>query len=168
MTFIIILIIVYVIIATYINNKRNQVLYKSLEELKNAHEKALKRYRNLVIGSLIIIVLGIIIYKCFETHRTEVYEYWLFGTRTGTKEVLTKYGWWSYTLIGTGLLIGIPSFIGLLDRLKAIIRYKDMTADEYNAYKCKIMGDIRRDENIIKNVKRVNLIIKIFNKLNGL
>lgn len=168
MTFIIILIIVYVVVATYINNKRSQVLYKSLEDLKNAHEKAFKRYRNLTIGSFIIIVAGIIIYNCFETHRIEVYEYWLFGTRTGTKEVLTKYGWWSYILIGTGSLIGIPSIIGLLDRLKAIIRYKDMTADEYNAYKCKIIDDIHREENIMKNVKRVNTAIKIFNKLNGL
>lgn len=36
----------------------------------------------------------------------------VFGTHTGTREVLTTSAWWSYILRGFGILIGIPVLIG--------------------------------------------------------
>ena len=87
-------------------------------------------------------------------HETEEYEYWLFGTHKGTREVLTTSAWWSYILRGLGVLIGFPVLIGYLDRLNAVRRYKKMTQDEYVHLQQKTQADIKKQDEEAKQARK--------------
>ena len=120
MTFIIILVIVLAIIGIYARYKQEQIVGLSHKEILEKHRHAFAVYRGWLIFAIILFIGGYLLAKCYPMYETEEYEYWLFGTQKGTREVLTASAWWSYILRGLGILIGIPVLIGFLDRWKAI------------------------------------------------
>lgn len=99
-------------------------------------------------------------------YETEEYEYWLFGTQKGTREVLTTEAWWSYILRILGVLIGIPCLIGFIDRRKAINKYEAMSSNEYSNFQREVYQDMenqRRQDEKVKGVKNIIKIFKLFN-----
>lgn len=165
MTFIVILVIVLSIISVYIRYKQDQVVGLSHKEILEKHQKAFAIYRGWLIFAVILFVCGYLLAKCFPMYKTENYEYWFFGTHTGTREVLTASAWWSYILRGFGILIGIPVLIGFLDRWNAIRRYRKMTQLEYANFQQLVQSDINKQEESAKQAKKTRTIINIIGKI---
>lgn len=164
-TLIFVLVIVLTIIVAYMKHKQEQVVGLSLHEILQKHRSAYSSYRGWLIFSIIILIIGFLLSEFCDMYETEEYEYWLFGTQKGTREVLTAEAWWSYILRFFGVLIGIPCLIGFLDRRNAIKRYEAMSINEYSTFQQQIRQEIKKQEENTKKAKRVNTAIKIFGKL---
>lgn len=165
MTFIMILVIVLSIITVYIRYKQDQIVGLSHKEILEKHQKAFANYKGWLIFAAILFVCGYLLAKCFPMYKTENYEYWFFGTHTGTREVLTTSAWWSYILRGFGILIGIPVLIGFLDRWSAIRRYRKMTQAEYANFQQLVQSDINKQDESVKQAKKTRTIINIIGKI---
>ena len=81
------------------------------------------------------------------------------------REVLTTSAWWSYILRGLGVLAGIPSLIGFLDRWNAVKKYQNMSYNEYVNLQHTTRQDIEQQDKNMKEAKRRNTIIKIIGKI---
>ena len=160
MTFLLFLVIVIAIIAVYARYKQEQIVGLSHEEILEKHRHAFAVYRGWLIFAIILFIGGYLLAKCYPMYETEEYEYWLFGTQKGTREVLTASAWWAYILRGFGILIGIPVFIGFLDRWKAIKKYERMSISEYSNLQQKTQADIKKADEEAKQIKRARKIGK--------
>ena len=159
MTFILFLVIVLAIIAVYARYKQEQIVGLSKMQILEKHRNALFTYGVWLIFAIILFVVGYLLSVCLPMHETEEYEYWLFGTHKGTREVLTTSAWWSYILRGLGVLIGFPVLIGYLDRLNAVRRYKKMTQDEYAHLQQKTKADIKKQDEQAKQARKTRRMI---------
>ena len=126
-TLLIIAIVIISVLVTYTRYKQEQIVNLTHKELLEKHQHAYSVYKGWLIFSILLFVFGYILSQCFPMYETEEYEYWLFGTQKGTREVLTTSAWWSYILRGLGVLAGIPSLIGFLDRWNAVKKYQNMS-----------------------------------------
>lgn len=165
MTFILFLVIVLAIIAVYARYKQEQIVGLSKMQILEKHRSAFAVYRGWLIFAVVLFAIGFLLAKCYPMYETEEYEYWLFGTHKGTREVLTTSAWWSYILRGLGVLVGIPVLIGFLDRWNAIQRYKKMTQDEYAHLQQKTQADIKKQDEDAKRAKRTRSIINNVGKI---
>lgn len=168
MTFLLFLVIVIAIIAVYARYKQEQIVGLSHEEILEKHRHAFAVYRGWLIFAVILFVGGYLLAKYYPMYETEEYEYWLFGTHKGTREVLTTSAWWSYILRGLGILIGIPVLIGFLDRWNAVKRYEKMTLNEYSHLQQKTREDIKKQDEEAKQARRVRKLAHNINDfING-
>ena len=165
MTFLLFLVIVIAIIAVYARYKQEQIVGLSYEEILEKHRHAFAVYRGWLIFAIILFIGGYLLAKCCPMYETEEYEYWLFGTQKGTREVLTASAWWSYILRGLGILIGIPVLIGFLDRWKAIKKYERMSISEYSNLQQKTQADIKKQDEEAKRAKRARGIANVIGKI---
>lgn len=164
-TLLIILIIVLVLVSFRLRYKQEQVVGLSREQLLQKHRNAFFVYRFWVILSIVMFIGGYILAEYFPIYETEEYEYWFFGTERGTHEVLTATAWWSYILRGLAIIIFIPAIIGFFDRLSAINKYKNMSADSYSSLQEKTLKDIKKQDEYAKNAKRAKTAMNIFDKI---
>lgn len=164
-TLLILIIVVLVISTTYIRHKQEQIVNLSQKELLEKHRHACAIYRGWLIFAVLLFVGGYLLSVCYPMYETEEYEYWLFGTQKGTREVLTTSAWWSYILRTLGVLIGIPVSIGFFDRWNAIKRYKKMSLHEFSNLQYTTQQNIDEQDQETKKVKKVNLILKILGKI---
>lgn len=164
-TLLIVLAIVICIILCYNRYKQEQIVGLSHEEILEKHRHALAVYRGWLVFAVILFVGGYLLAKCYPMYETEDYEYWLFGTQKGTREVLTAFGWWSYILRLLGVFIGIPSLIGFFDRWKAVRKYENMSLSEYSDLQQKTQADINKQDREAKEAKRGRTIGKIIGKI---
>ena len=168
MTFLLFLVIVIAIIAVYARYKQEQIVGLTKEQILEKHRNAYATYKGWLIFAVILFVGGYLLAKCYPMYETEEYEYWLFGTHKGTREVLTTSAWWSYILRGLGILIGIPVLIGFLDRWNAVKRYEKMTLNEYSHLQQKTQANIKKEDEEAKQARRVrNLANNINDFING-
>ena len=165
MTFILVLVIMLGVIAVYVRYKQEQIVGLTKAQILEKHRSALFTYGVWLVFAIILFVIGYLLSVCLPMYETEEYEYWLFGTQKGTREVLTTSAWWSYILRGLGVLVGFPVLIGYLDRLNAVRRYKKMTQDEYAYLQQKTQADIKKQDEEAKQVRRTRSII---NNIDGL
>lgn len=167
-TLLIVLAIVICIVLCYNRYKQEQIVGLTKEQILEKHRNAFAKYRGWLIFAIILFVGGYLLAKCYPMYETEEYEYWLFGTHKGTREVLTASAWWSYILRGLGILIGIPVLIGFLDRWKAVKRYEKMTLNEYSHLQQKTQEDIKKQDEEAKQARRArNLAHNINDFING-
>lgn len=164
-TLLIIAIVIISVLVTYARYKQEQIVNLTHKELLEKHQHAYSAYKGWLIFSILLFVLGYILSQCFPMYETEEYEYWLFGTQKGTCEVLTTSAWWSYILRVLGVLAGIPSLIGFLDRRNAIKKYQNMSHNEYVNLQHTTRQDIEQQDKSMKEAKRRNTIIKIIGKI---
>lgn len=164
-TLLIIAIVIISVLVTYARYKQEQIVNLTHKELLEKHQHAYSVYKGWLIFSILLFVLGYILSQCFPMYETEEYEYWLFGTQKGTREVLTMSAWWSYILRVLGVLAGIPSLIGFLDRRNAIKKYQNMSHNEYVNLQHTTRQDIEQQDKSMKEAKRRNTIIKIIGKI---
>lgn len=163
-TLFIFIVIVLCIAVAYKKHKQEQIIGLTQNELLQKHRNAYISYRNWLIFSIVIFLIGLLLSEFCDMYETEEYEYWLFGTQKGTREVLTAEAWWSYILRILGVLIGIPCLIGFLDRRKAISRYKSMSHNEYSNLQQEVHQDMemqRKQDEKVKAAKKK--IFKLFN-----
>lgn len=164
-TLLIIAIVIISVLITYSRYKQEQIVNLTHKELLEKHQHAYSVYKGWLIFSILLFVLGYILSQCFPMYETEEYEYWLFCTQKGTREVLTTSAWWSYILRVLGVLAGIPSLIGFLDRRNAIKKYQNMSHNEYVNLQHTTRQDIEQQDKSMKEAKRRNTIIKIIGKI---
>ena len=105
-TLLIVLLIVICIVLCYNRYKQEQIVGLSHEEILEKHRHAFSVYRGWLIFAVILFIGGYLLAKCYPMYETEEYEYWLFGTQKGTREVLTASAWWSYILRVLGVSTG--------------------------------------------------------------
>lgn len=156
------------IIWAYYRHKQDQILNLSVNEMIELHTKAFKKYKAWTIFSIALFVLGCLMYNYGEIYETEEYEYWLFGTHKGTREVLTATGWWSYIFMIISVLIGFPCLLGFIDRYNAVNKYKRMSDSDYNKLQTKVQKSVNLQDNTVKGVKTVKTTIKVFDFLSKL
>lgn len=164
-TLLIIAIVIISVLVTYARYKQEQIVNLTHKELLEKHQHAYSVYKGWLIFSILLFVFGYILSQCFPMYETEEYEYWLFGTQKGTREALTTSAWWSYILRGLGVLAGIPSLIGFLDRWNAVKKYQNMSYNEYVNLQHTTRQDIKQQDKNMKEAKRRNTIIKIIGKI---
>lgn len=165
-TLFIFIVIVLCIAVAYTKHKQKQIIGLSRNELLQKHRSACSSYRNWLIFSILIFLIGFLLSEFYDMYETEEYEYWLFGTQKGTREVLTTEAWWSYILRTLGVLIGIPCLIGFIDRKKAINKYEAMSSNEYSNFQREVYQDMenqRRQDEKVKGAKNIIKIFKMFN-----